>query len=225
MKKTIALLLGALLAVCFLLSACSGNSSAGTHQNKGEVIPATNAAETDEKGDSPINKIEETSIDNKITEKTIEYQAINLGDTLELDFATITLNRMAIDAEIYPKDTSGVYMYLPANDGKKYIHLIGTLKNTASAQYEIDNTAVHFIFDDNYEYDGYLKADAGVFRAFDYCVDPLTTVDIHLIGEIPDELIDSFNKCTIQFGFKNNFERVYKIEDCDYLYQMNCYRE
>lgn len=225
MRKTITLFLSVLLVGCLLLSACGSNSSGETHQNKGEIIPATNAAEPDENADVPVNKIEETSADNKIKDQTVEYQTVNLGDTIELDFATITLNRVAIDEEVYPKDTSGVYMYLPDIEGKKYIHLIGTLKNTANAQYEIDNTAVHFIFDDNYEYDGYLKADAGVFRAFDYCVDPLTSVDIHLIGEIPDELINSFDKCTIQFGFKNNFERVYKTEDCDHLYQVDCYRE
>ena len=101
---------------------------------------------------------------------------------------------------------------------------MGTLKNTHISMYEIRNTLVRFVFDDKYEYTGILEADSGRFEAYDYQVDPFESVDFHLIGEIPDELINGFSDCIIEFGFRENFEKARDFDSCDYKYRIEYVR-
>jgi hypothetical protein len=183
-----------------------------------------------EKTTSSKFKVEDVTLGTEATESETEtesnlgYQNVRQGDSITLDFVEIKIDKTSIDNEVYPKDTSGVYMYLPEVDGKKYFQLTGSLKNTYSTMYKVNNIIVQMVFDDNYTYSGYLKADSGVFDAYDYQVDPLESVEIHIIAEIPDELIESYSKCSVYFGFAQNFERVSSLDECDYRYEFDSER-
>lgn len=221
MRKTRSIVIGLLLTTS-LLVACGNSPNTNSKMQIEDVTTPTTAERNEESGKMLVKDAEDA--DNPGKEKTgksnKDYQSVLLGDGFSLGFADLYLDRVSIDAEAYPKDTSGVFMYLPATEGKKYFQVIGALKNTYTSMYEIKNTVVQFIFDDKYEYSGFLKADSGLFEAYDYQVDPFETVDFHLIGEIPDELINSFSKCIVEFGFKENFEKVRNFESCDYKYRL-----
>lgn len=223
-KKDLGILL---LIILLILTACEGKQDVTSSTMKVEKVSQTETESTtvQETIKMVVKDTEGVSSDVFVNEESSEevvddFQNVSPGESIYLSFTEIYLDRVSIDEEVFPRDTSGVYMYLPAIEGKKYFQLIGSLKNTFTTMYEIDNTMVQFIFDDTYEYTGFLKADAGVFKAFDYQVDPFVTVDIHIIGEIPDELINGFSKCTIELGFAENFEKVQNLDSCDYKYKI-----
>lgn len=228
----------ALIAV-LLLFACVGCQKQRI-EKKNINVTITPQEET-EKADNEINQIEqakekaeitsqpEEEIVNKIEdnstpeqEEKIISKSVQLGGKETLGFAEIKFEKTSLENELYPKDTSGVYMYFEEEAGKKYFQLVGTIKNTSNLQYDIEHMCATFCFDDYYTFNAALAADAGQFRAFDHYVDPLNTVDFHLYVQIPNELANSFKSCVIQFGFSENFDSVYDFDECDYLYELKC---
>lgn len=223
-KKYVYWVLPAII-ICIGLSACQNSPDTGSGGSM--VVSNIETERVTEQDNSHANivvsDISVSADSNSSTTATTEadevkFVDINLGNTIDLDFTEIALKTVSIEKEVYPRDTSGVFMYLPEIDNKSYFQVVGSLKNISSAMYEVDNMIVQLIFDGKYTYDGYVKADAGVFRAYDYQVDPFETVDIHIIGEIPNELLNSFSKCDIHFGFANEFSRVRNMESCEYKY-------
>lgn len=212
----------AVVAICVLLMAGCSQKDPISDQDK-QAISETETTEV---------VLEETQseavivnrIDSSTKNDSEYYDALSLGEAIILEFAELVFNNIQITDTIIPKDTSGVYMYYPDEEGSKFIDLSGSVKNISNEEIDVENITIQFVFDDKYKYEGFVIADAGVMRASDHYVNPLVSVDIHIIADIPDELIDSFENCKIRFGFKKGFSNVRNFEDgigmCDYKYEV-----
>ncbi len=224
MKKSIVLFVVLIMCVAFLVG-CSATESEPDQNN----LPGSQYVQEDE---HPEEKEPEPAIVNKIDTSTKDdssyYDALTLHKSLKLDFAEIEFNDIQIVDSITPKDTSGVYMYLEDEAGSTYFDLVGSVKNTGNEEVDVENIVIQFVFDNQYKYEGFVIADAGVMRASDKYVNPLDSVDIHIYTLVPDELIGSFKECKIRFGFKKNFLRVWNFNDdigmCNYKYEVSYHR-
>lgn len=148
------------------------------------------------------------------------FQEVFLGDTLELEFATITIDSAAWSDTLKPTDTSGVYSYMPDQENESYFYLSGTLKNTSGGSYSVEEIEAEFIFDNKYTYSAYVKADDGGNDFYGDYVKPLSSVKYYITTSLPDEIKDTYSTCTINLGFAENFNYIsYKgFESCDYFY-------
>lgn len=216
MKKEKILIILVFLITVFFVVACA-ESNEDNHILEPSIAESSTEEITEET--SIINKINTTSKDD-----SEYYDQVEMNQTLELGFATIVFSGFSIDRELLPKNTSGVYMYLAENEGSKYIHLVGSVTNNTGEQFDVENIVVRFVFDDQYKYDGFMKADSGFMEAYDHYVDPMTSTDFHICAIVPDEVVTSFHNCKVRFGFRDNFKEIrnefeYYIGNCDYKYE------
>lgn len=94
--------------------------------------------------------------------------------------------------------------------------------------YGVDNICVELNFDEKYKYNGHLIADDGGNDFYGDNVDPFDTVKFYMYSSIPDELINQYNKCTITFGFDENFgynddntySYISSMDECKYTYEI-----
>lgn len=175
------------------------------------------------------NKINDNSDSNSsgsASSEELEFEAVNYGDKISLDFVEMSIDTASISEEIYPTDTSGVYSYKPDQDGEQYFYLSGTIKNTGGSAYSVEDMEIEFVFDDKYTYSGYLIADDGGNDFFGDYVKPFGSVKYYIYSSIPDELISTYSICNIKFAFNDNFDGGYSIEfeNSDYLYQITISR-
>lgn len=83
---------------------------------------------------------------------------------------------------------------------------------------------VSFTFDGKYNYDGSITADEdGSFSYIYAYLEPLESEKFYIVASVPDELIESYKNVEVKFGFKDNFEYEYGIQEdqCDNLYSIN----
>ena len=150
-----------------------------------------------------------------------EYEVVNIGDTISLDFATIKLEKLEVaDDGIVEKEGNNSYSY---NKGHTMVYLKGTIKNlykTYLRPYP-SNSYVKMIFDDKYECYGSIEARSDSFEG----LAPLESNSIYIYGETSKGINESFSKVKIIFGFTTNFEspEIYSFQNfdkCDYIYQI-----
>ena len=99
-------------------------------------------------------------------------------------------------------------------DGKKYVYLKGTIKNTSKS----DTFAVIAgnVSLDGYEYDISISLiDSGGSPTSR--IDPLETMTIILYAAVPEKLADTFEDGVLTFGFNDNFKDV-ELSKAQYLY-------
>ena len=133
---------------------------------------------------------------------------ISLNDTITEDFMTIKFNGYKVEDEIYPRDTSSVFMYYEDMENYKYLYVYGTIKNTGNSQIDASEILIEFTVNEKYKYSGYSVADKGVFRASDKYLEPFESADLYFVAEIPDELANQLEKCSVVFGYEDNLEDV-----------------
>lgn len=175
------------------------------------------------KVDSNSNSQSEAKQENKKIATTV-----NLGETVNLDFMEMLIESASYCEELKPTDTSSVYLYYEDESDKKYFYLQGTIKNIGGFTYGVDNICVELNFDDKYSYNGHLIADDGGNDFYGDNVDPFDSVKFYMYSSIPDELINQYKKCTISFGFDENFgynsDNTYSfvpnMDECDYTYKI-----
>lgn len=201
----------------FFLVACSEKN-----EKKDSVASVETESSTEEPSEETaviVNKINTTTKDD-----SEYYDQIELNQTLDLGFTKIVFSSYSIDRELLPKDTSGVYLYYEEKEGSKYIHLVGSVTNNSGEQFDVENIVVQFVFDDQYKYEGFIKADSGFMEAYDHYVDPMGSTDIHLCAIVPDAVVESFHNCKVRFGFCDRFKEIRNdfvnyIGNCDYKYE------
>lgn len=102
-------------------------------------------------------------------------------------------------------------------EGKKYVYLKGTLKNTGKS-------SIRAIIGGTVDLDGYeysMRIDTiGSDGSPLSMIDPLDTVTLLIFAEVPNEIANSFKNGTITFGFNDDFRNL-EMNQADYLYCIN----
>lgn len=163
-----------------------------------------------------------------IISEELSTHSIKIGDTISLDFVEMSFDETGVADTILPVDTSGVYSYIGDKENEKYFYLTGTLKNTSGNAYSADNIYAQMIFDGKYTYSAILAACDGSNDFYGDRVNPLASVKYYIYASIPDELIESYSKCVIIFGFTDDFSTSkYSItrDKCDYMYTLTQSRD
>ena len=86
---------------------------------------------------------------------------------------------------------------------------------------------VEMVFDDTYRYSASVTADEGGDFSYIYAdLKPLKSEKFYIHSSIPDELAEQYKKVTVHFGFAENFDGEYNIQEneCDYLYSVTVTR-
>ena len=164
---------------------------------------------------------------NKET-KIHDFKNVSFGEKIELDFAEITIDGFYAGEEILPQKIDEMYSLIEDKEGEKYFWLEGSVKNLSGEKLSIWKTVIEFTFDDKYNYVGDFMAcadDDDYFQDFPG-IDPLKKTNYYMVVSVPDELANSYSKCDVKFGFKENFtnESWDGLEKCDYLFQVEASR-
>lgn len=142
-----------------------------------------------------------------------------LGTTIEAAGFELTLDEVGLaeDIRITTEGSITITAGPSVIEGKQYVYLKGTLKNTGTTS--MTSAIGGKVYLDEYEFD--LKTDListqGAPTAY---VDPLDTARVILYVEISDEMASVFSSGKIIFGFNDNFENVF-LEKAQYLYYVD----
>lgn len=118
------------------------------------------------------------------------------GQKITTDEYEFTLNNVELTYELKPQNTSSWYTSYPADSGKVYIHLDGTLYNASKRDICIrDLPVAKADFDNGYTYEGFALIDDGD-NGFDYvssyvACTPLETCHYHCLIECPEAIDNS----------------------------------
>ena len=155
--------------------------------------------------------------DGKIDISDCEQYA--LGTTIKAEGFELTLDEVGVaeDIRITTEGSITITSGPSVIEGKQYVYLKGTLKNTGTTSM---NSAIGGkVYLDEYEFD--LKTDLiSTQGAPTAHVDPLDTARIILFVEISDEMASVFTSGKIIFGFNDNFADVF-LEKAQYLYYVD----
>lgn len=220
MKKTISICL--IISTIFLLCACGGSNSANeTSQEQTSAINSQNDIETQNEVETQSNIETQNTIPSETPKPEPEYQIINFGDTINLDFAEITIDGFGSGDGITVEEDDRTSYF---NKGHYTAYLSGTIKNlhTTYIDPSASNSYVTMIFDDKYTYTGSIYAMSSSWDG----VAALETCNFYVYAEVSEEIIETFSTVKITFGFTENFEspEIYMFKDfekCDYIYELN----
>ena len=189
-----------------------------TNENKMDT-PTSNEIDT---SDEPEEPEESEEPESEITE-------VNFSEQITTDFVEIVIDGASSGDEIRPDNPESVYRYMPDQDDEKYVYLYGTIKNVGGESFEFaDNMFAELVFDDKYVYSGNITADEGGDFSYIYAyLNPLKSEKFYIIASIPDELEEQYSKVVVKFGFCENFDGPFSIQEdeCDYLYSVTVTRD
>lgn len=143
-------------------------------------------------------------------------KVFKIGDTIETDYAVLTLDECGSNSEIRSGSSQyGTYRYYSSENGDPYFYIYGTFKNIGGVPVDIRNVYVQFCFDEKYNYKGDTDGVSSESSDFINDVSPLSTVNCYIYTAVPQELIDSYEKCEVRIGFTEDFD--YKVIDVNDL--------
>lgn len=206
------------LALC--LTACGSTTEPPKETNDSYV------GTTDNSSNEVSNKMNDNEevISKVESDDTTSFHEISFGETQTLDFVEFTIDGASSGDEIKPANPQNVYTYESDLDGEKYIYIYGTIKNISGDQFEFaDNMYAKMTFDDKYNYRASIIADEdGSFSYIYAYLDPLKSERFYIIASVPDEMENQYSKVNVKFGFAENFDGEYNIQEdeCDYLYSI-----
>lgn len=143
----------------------------------------------------------------------------SLGDSIQLDFVSMSLDSINISDEIYPEETNGAHLYIKDTEGSKYVYLKGKIKNLGTVNINSYHFNGQIIINDTYSYYAELIIAANPISMTDYAITPFEEATYYLYANIPDDAIDIFNKGIIFISFNDNFEEG-SGENCTYNYSI-----
>ncbi len=154
------------------------------------------------------------------------FTAVGIGESIVTGFVEMTIEEAAVTDTIRSSGSGGAYGFYPsrykAEDGSRYFHITGMAKNTGGESYTFGNFSVRIIFDDEKTYNGSFLADIGEGLSFEgKRLAPRESVRYYLYASVPDEVLDSYSACKVQFGFHDNFSFTSYVSNLK-AYE-NCY--
>lgn len=137
-----------------------------------------------------------------------EAESLGIGDTISEEFLEMTIDGAVVEQEIEPSNTSdGWYSYYSDQEDETYVVVYGTMKNLAGNDFElIGGTSIEFCFDDKYTYYGSIEVEENDGSGFDSWLKPLASRNYIIYASVPDELIDMYSSCTVNFQCSENIE-------------------
>lgn len=131
--------------------------------------------------------------DKKDREAAENAKKLKTGDVIKTDTWELTLKSVKITDGIYPNDTSGYYLYYPADDGSVYIDLAFTCKNISNTMegldYIFDNYSIEYggtVYNKNFTLFGSVGRQIEQVYSWDG-LDSLDTCTLHLTTQLPSE--------------------------------------
>ena len=198
-----------------------------TEDNQSSEVPVDEQDTNENKMDTTVSDGPDTSNETQEPETTITE--VNFTEQITTDFVEIVIDGASYGDEIKPDNPQRVYSYMSDQDGEKYVYLYGTIKNVSGETFEFaDNMFAELVFDDKYIYSGSITADEGGDFSYIYAsLKPLKSEKFYIIASIPDELEEQYTKVVVKFGFCENFNGPYNIQEneCDYLYSVTVTRD
>lgn len=176
MKKFMCVML---VLACGLLSAC------------GMLLTAPLISSSDSSSSNSTVLIEESS-----EEEEDSIAEIQTGNTYSIpDLCEFTVNYAELKKEITPPNPGSFYTYYPEEDGKTYLDISISFKNTRTTARDADEVgSVKCICGDGYEYNGFSTIENSDGSDFDYTnltdIEPLETKTLHFLIKIPNEIAD-----------------------------------
>ena len=218
-QKGLITLLAAIL--CFSLCSCGSNGASGSSES-------TETAETAQDNGNSQAQEEQAIIEDDIA--TSNFTDISLGDSIDLDFVEMTLERLEICDKYefsYTKQTtvgtSTQNASIEPSAGMKLVSLVGVFTNKTNKDYYTSNKGVYGKFQINgNEYTAKFKCyDTETAESF-LTVAAQQAVTYFLYAEVPQNVADNIDGCIVQFGFTQDFESkpISNVEDLDYIYQL-----
>ena len=186
MKKII--ILGVtLICSVFLLSGCSySDLKGGNSSDNPGVIDNNNS------GNNNAGVVD----NNEPTEKTISCEP-NKPFTVP-NIAEINITSVSAMEEVKPPKTNGVYSYQANQEGETYIVAKGSFKNLLSETFDDwDNFNGKLIYDNNYEYNVYVKFATNSDNDFYTDPKPLQSLNAYFIASVPSDFAISEKRVRI----------------------------
>lgn len=215
MKKLIAMILAVVL--CLALCSCGAANESSTEKPQ-EEQPATAPETKEETAAAPVTEPANTIEKTEKPEKTAEFKTVNFNDTITLDFVEIKLGTIGNGEKIVEDEDEFISRSMSvSNSNNAFFWLGANLKNLNGKAISIYNSKVRLIFDDKYTYDG------SIMSLGSWEVNPVESVKVYIGAEVSKELLNQYQKVTIQFGFDENFEMFdynSEIEDLDCIFQL-----
>ncbi len=180
MKKLLALLLA--LSVVFIFAACG---------KKAETPSTVGVAPTETGETKPV------------------AESVAIGNIITTDFAEITVDEAGLANDIQTSIKTGSITYTSGPDSsadKEFVYIRGSLKYTGKSSVVSPN------FLGSVEVDGYsYDIDDSIIESNGssvFTLEPLMTYQYTLYAEIPNELAESFDSYTMNFGFEEGFDNT-----------------
>ncbi len=217
MKKLLILFLTAALALS--LCACGGGEDA---VDSGPTAPTEDAAAPTEgtQGDSPAEEPTPTP--------GPEATAVNLGDTIDLDFVKVTLDTLDVTKEGYHFEyTEGNVTYqssVEPDRGMSMVCLRGKFTNKTNAEVYPSNDPLYSVFTINgNEYKGQLKCYLVDYAESCMGVAAQQEVDYFCCAQVPENVAADIQTCSITFGFQQDIVTGYigGVDELDYVYTLD----
>lgn len=201
-------IVGIIVAVSFL-----GKKNTKTCKAEGCTKPVySNELCMEHYGDSRTGKtVESEGADVGFEEDTVEAISFSKNSKVTAESSEFTLTGYNIASKIEPSNFSGYYYhYFEASSGNVYVDVKFNIKNIASSAVEQSSVlkSVKIIYDGTYEYNcSFVTVDKdGDFESYTtlYSINPLETMEYHMLAELPSEAKNSGKSLVCQVQVDGN---------------------
>lgn len=148
------------------------------------------------------------------TNTTIEKKSIDIGQKLvEEEYAEFTIEEIEYKEDVLPSKPGDFYThYQVENSSDIYIDIVTKIKNLRSSGYEVEKFfGAKALYNGKYNYDGFMvgeEKDGSTLESY-LSIDPLSTMRVHSLIEVPKEVMTGEVELCIYF----NGEKYYYTVD------------
>lgn len=128
-------------------------------------------------------------------------QTIAVGEAVNTDSYSFTVDSFDYHDEVYPSDTSGYYTYWEHVDGHSYLVADVTYTNQGT-DYQVPGYSTQAILkvgENNYE--ASIETDGGNRTSASYSIDPKDTARIIIVASVPDAAIEEGGEVKLIWSF------------------------
>ena len=148
----------------------------------------------------------------------LDAEPYALNDTITTDTIEMTFTEMGVAEDIrITSDESGLSITSGPDpqSGKKFIYIKGTVKNLSTSAVWIGLAGKFTI--DGYTFDMNVHTANSLGHPISN-IEPLDEFTIILYAPVSNELIDNYNEAVLTFGFNDNFDTVWSLEEAEHTY-------
>lgn len=177
-----------------LLNVPADDSNGAKEIKDAEVEIVDGELSSDGIGDDPVTAKKLTDEELKVINEDIASYApkvISVGEQVDSDYYSFTLQSLSWEDEIYPSDTSGYYRYQADENGKTYL-LAKVSYTNLDNEYAVPGYATKAEFQvDGNSYSSTIAVDGGKNFMQSYSVEAQETATLYIYASVPDSVKDS----------------------------------